>query len=267
MPQKVKAQVIPALLTELRAASTASGGTALTTTLGLISIPLGSDYLSITGRNFAGAGVARVLLNPWLSIFHTQDAGVSTTDISDEMQDGDAVSVEFVAFPITGTGYMYVGAEVPFLGVRVGLGTNKNATASVITVKYWAGSGWVDTGDTDGTITGTESMSQSGNIVWTVPAAWTRASLVSIGDTLPSDCNKHTPMYWTRWEWSAALDTVAVDTMRAINRSTAYAELLEGQTVEVGLQDRRVASVQALTNAGTANLIVNVGAHAADEFE
>ena len=267
MPQKVKAQVIPASLSELRAASTASGGTALTTTLGLISIPLGSDYLSITGRNFVGAGVARVLLNPWLSIFHTQDAGVSTADISDEMQDGDAVSVEFVAFPITGTGYMYVGAEVPFLGVAVGMGTNKNATASVITVKYWASSGWVDAEDTDGTITGGESMSQSGNIVWAAKSAWTKASLVSIGDTLPSGCNKHTSMYWTRWEWDAALDTAAVDTMRSINRSTAYAELLEGQTVEVGLQDRRLASVQALTDAGTASLIVNVGAHAADEFE
>ena len=266
MTQQVN--VLPVELTELRSASTANGGTALTTTLGLISIPLGADYINITPRNFSeNCKAARVLLNPWLSVFHTQDAGETTTDISDEMQDGDAVSVEFVTFAITGTGYMYVGSRVPFLGVAVGLGTNKNATASVITVKYWNGTSWVDISDTDGTITGGESMSQSGNIVWTVPTNWDKASLNATGDTLPAACNKYEEKYWTRWEWSAALDTVAVDTMRAINRSTNYAELLTGQHLEVKLSDRELASVQGITGAGTANLIVNVGTLIGSEFE
>ena len=70
MPQKVKAQVIPALLSELRAASTASGGTALTTTLAHITIPWGTDYLSITPRNFAECAVVRYLLNPYLRHRH-----------------------------------------------------------------------------------------------------------------------------------------------------------------------------------------------------
>jgi len=260
--------VIPVELTELRSASTANGGTALTTTLGLISIPLGADYISITPRNFsADCKAAGVLLNPYLSIFHTQNAGQDTTDLSDEMQDGDATSVEFVTFAITGTGYMYVGARVPFLGVQVGLGTNKNATASVLTVNYWKPGGWTDISDNDGTITGTESMSQSGDVVWTIPTTWQKTSLSAIGDTLPASCNKYEERYWTRWEWSAALDTVAVNTMRTINRSTTYAEYIEGQAVELKLSDREISCVQAITGAGTANLIVNVGSLIGSEFE
>ncbi|KKK74566.1 hypothetical protein LCGC14_2882480, partial [marine sediment metagenome] len=140
--------VIPVELTELRAASTASGGTALTSTLALVPIPFGADYLSITPRNFSGAAVARVLLNPYLTIFYTTDAGVTTTDISDEMQDGDTADVALDSFPATGTGYFYVGSPTPFRGVKVDVGTGNQADNNVVlTVKYWNGS-WVDIADT-----------------------------------------------------------------------------------------------------------------------
>jgi len=266
MTQTVK--TIPVELTELRAASTAGGGTALTTTLGLIPILFGADYMSITPRNFVGCAVARVALNPYLRIFHTQDAGGHVVDISDEMQDGDAVSVALAAFAIAGTGYMYVGATLPFRGAKVTLGTNKNGAASVITVRYWNGGAWADTDDTDGTISpaGT-SMGKTGDITWTVPAAWAKKSLVAIGDTLPAGCDKFTEKYWTRWEWSAALDSVDVDGIQALNRSTAYAEYLEGQAVNFKVSNREIASVEALTNAGTANLVVNVGALVGSELE
>lgn len=267
MPQTVKAKVLPEELLELRAASTASGGTALTTTAGLISIPFGADYLSITPRNFAGCNVARVALNPFLLIFYTKDGGGSTTDISDEMQDGDTTDVAFDSFPATGTGFIYIGCQVPFRGVAVDVGTGPQGTANTIEVKYWNGTAWVNITPTDGTDTGA-SFAIDGNVTWTVPTTWVKASLAAIGDTLPETANRHEPLYWTRWAWDAAFDSdTDVRQLRALNRSTAYAELLEGQTVELGLQDRRVASVEALTDAGTANLIVNVGAIVVDEFE
>ena len=117
MVQTVKSKVLPADLTEIRAASTASGGTALTTTatgtgtptaLGIVPIPAGADYLSITGRNFVGCAVVRVSLNPYLTIFYTVDAGVNVTDISAEMQDGDTTDVAIDDFAITGDGFMYL---------------------------------------------------------------------------------------------------------------------------------------------------------------
>ena len=164
---------------------------------------------------------------------------------------------------------MYVGAEVPFRGVSVEIGTDANGTGSELTVRYWNGEVWVDASDTDNTESGgNTSFAVDGTVLWTVPAIWTKDTLANIGDTLPETArNYHTPLYWTRWEWVTALDSCDAINMLALNRSTAYAELLEGQTVEIGLQDRRVGCVQGITNAGTANLIVNVGAHAADEFE
>ncbi len=270
--------VIPVELTELRAASTASGGTALTSTLALIAIPFGSDYLSITPRNFSGAAVARVLLNPYLTIFFTTDAGVTTTDISDEMQDGDTTDVNIDDFPITGTGFFYVGAPIQFRGVKVDIGTGNNDAAAALTVKYWNGS-WVDLATahnlSDGTDTGGagDSFKQDGDVTWDVPSVWVKETLDGIGDTLPSEKvsfvpSRSTPMYWTRWEWAAALDAdTDVAGMQALNRSTAYAEYLEGQTVEVRLLDRRIGCVEALTNAGTANLVVNVGSLPGSEFE
>ena len=75
-------------------------------------------------------------------------------------------------------------------------------------------------------------------------------------------------MYWTRWEWAAALDAdTDVAGMQALNRSTAYAELLEGQTVETMVSDRKLGCVEALTDVGTANLVVNVGSRPGSELE
>ena len=265
-------KTIPAELNELRAASTASGGTALTSTLGQITLPFGADYVSITPRNFSGAAVARVALNPYLRIFYTTDGGLDNsnlTDISDEMQDGDATDHPLDDFPLTGTGFIYVGARLPFRGVAITMG-DKNDDATVLTVKYWKGGSWVSISATDGTDDGGDSMKVDGSVTWTVPTTWALDSLSSIGETLPSTAaHLHEKKYWTRWEWSAALDaSIDVRTMLALNRSTAYAEYLEGQTVELMLNEgREVGNIEALTNAGTANLVVNVGTLVGSEFE
>ena len=263
--------IIPVELTEIRAASTASGGTALSTTLAQDEIPFGSDYLSITPRALSGAAVVRFALNPFLTIFYTTDAGLSIdniVDISDEMQDGDATDHALDNFPAASTGLIYVGARVPFRGVAVTMG-DKNDDATVITVNYWNGGAWTDISDTDGTDDGGDSMKQDGSVTWTVPAAWTRASLAAIGDTFPSGTPEQGAVrYWTRWQWSNALDaSIDVRTMLALNRSTSYAELVDGQTIEFKVSDREIGNVEALTNAGTANLIINAGAIIGSEFE
>lgn len=265
---------MPPEITELRGVSTANGGTALTTTLGLISLGAagwGADYVNITPRNFSeNCKAARYLLNPYLTIVTTWDAGVSFVDISDEMQDGDTTDYQLDDFPITGTGYFYVGAALPFLGVRVDIGSTNNDDAAALTVKYPLGGVWTDISDTDGTDVGPgDSFKQDGDVVWTVPTGWQKLSLKAMGDTLPSNFpNLHRPMYWTRWEWAAALDgSCDVAGMQAINRSTAYSECIVGQPANLKMSDRELASVQAITSAGTANLIVNVGTLIGSEFE
>lgn len=58
---------------ELRAASTAGGGTALSTTAAFIQLPLGAHHVFIAPRNFSTAVVAKVAFNPWLWVLKTSD--------------------------------------------------------------------------------------------------------------------------------------------------------------------------------------------------
>lgn len=281
-------EVIAEKFDEIRAASTASGGTALTTTLALTSLPLGSTWLSILSRNHVTAVVARFALNPWLTIIQTSDALLTEgTDNSDESQDGDTTAISYASLDTAANDdYIYVGSWVPFRGVAVDMDTAVNGTASVLTVNYWNGGSWTDISDTDGTASGGATFAQDGNVTWTVPTAWVRASLQAI-DAINTGTITATaeafranfavkdpymqPRYWTRWEVSVALDaSVDVLQMRSLNRSTSYAELVEGQEyesaiIEVG-EANSFASVEALTDAGTANLLVNVATRRTEVF-
>ena len=57
--------------------------------------------------------------------------------------------------------------------------------------------------------------------------------------------------------------------MRSLNRSTAYAELLEGQTYEQAVQSEGpggICTVEILTDAGTANTIINAATSHGEKF-
>ena len=161
---------------------------------------------------------------------------------------------------------MYVGAALPFRGAAVDITNTNTVGASTLTVKYWNGSVWADISATDGTASGGDTFGVDGSVTWTVPAAtlWIPNSLRAIGDTTLATSWSGAKLYWTRWETSAVFDTtVSVAQLRALNRSTAYAELLEGQSYEQAIQSEGpggFACVEALTDAGTANLIVNAAA-------
>lgn len=285
MTQTVK--TIPPELNELRAASTAAGGTAITTTadgagdpktaLGITPLPFGADYMSITPHSFSGALVAQVVLGPRLTVFYTKDSGANITDISDELQDGDTADIPIDSLDtIANGGAIYVGSPLPFRGVAVDIGSDPNGTASDLTVKYWGGGAWLDISDTDSTDTGA-SFAVDGTVVWTVPASWPATSLRAIGAQIGSGFEfglpKATPqlypdMYWTRWEWSAAMDSSTdIIAMYGMGRSTAYAELLAGQPIDILVNPAEVANVQGITNAGSAKLIVNVGTLTGSEFK
>ena len=193
MPQTVK--TIPVKLGELRAASTADGGTALgttvtgagnlTTALGFTTIPFGSDYVSITPRQFSTAVVAKYSLNPFLTIFWTDSSGNNVTDISDEMQNGDTTASAIDDLPtLANGGAMYVGALEQFRGVAVDVGADPNATSNDLTVKYWrSGGSWEDISDTDATDTGA-SFAVDCTVTWSIPSDWSRQSLNKIGSQL-----------------------------------------------------------------------------------
>ncbi len=177
------------------------------------------------------------------------------------MQDGDAEDFAIDSFDVAANdNYIYVGSPLPFRGVAITL-NNKNDQASVLTVNYWNGGAWTAVASqSDGTDDAGDTFKQDGDVTWTVPTGWKQDSLVNIGDTSVGEYGE--AFYWTRWEVDTQLDTtVDLITMRPLNRSTAYAELVEEQVRELTLEGHnRFACVEAKVNAGTGNLIVNVDA-------
>lgn len=274
MVHKVAAQTIAARFREIRAASTAGGGTALDTTALAISLPLGSDWVSLTARNLVGADVVRFAINPFLTVIKTSDDLVlleNLSDISREMQDGDTTEVAFDDF--TTTDKLYVGADVPFRGAAVDVGTQVNGNASVLSVGYWNGVGWIDLSDSDGTETGgNTTMAQDGDVTWTVPSEWVKSSLVNArAETALLETWARTDLYWTRWTVSAATDANwDILQIHSLNRSTAYAELIEGQTYQQAISASgpgSIITVEALTDSGTANLVINVATELDEVFD
>jgi hypothetical protein len=263
-------EVIAGPLGEVRAAS-ASKGLALTTTAAFVQIPDGARHLFLTAYNFATAVVARFAINPYLQVLFTQNALSTFVDGSQALQDGTTATALTLNSWDTAANldFVYVGSHLPFRGVNVIIG-NTNGTASVLTVKYRKSDNtWADITATDGTASGGATFAQTGNVTWTVPSDWKMDTLVGTGDSPGSKPPTGSPLYWTRWQVSAALDSSVTATgMNALARSTAYAELVNGQAWEQRITKGPggVANVEGLTDAGTGNLIVNAAAHIGGGF-
>jgi hypothetical protein len=262
-------EIIAAPLGELRAGSTTGGGRALTTAATTIPLLPGTRFIQLIPRKYAGGcEVIKIATCPYLLVLKTTDAlGSAPTDYSSEAQDLSASTVVDLSSLNTGGNgdYLYVGATLPFRGVKVNV-TNVNGNASELTVKYWNGSAWTDISDADGTITGGDTtFGEDGNVTWTVPAigTWVADSLVDIGDALSAvgPYVGQEDIYWTRWEVSAALDSsVTLQEFHALSReSTQYWELISEIPLEMVVNNHLggVGAIEALTDAGTASLIVN----------
>jgi hypothetical protein len=258
---------LAAPLGELRAASTAAGGTALTTTAQVIPFPAGTAYATVEGRNYTTAVVSKVALVPWLTILKTADLLATATDYSSEAQDADAATdVTLSSLDTFANGdAVYIGSHLPFRGVLCDVDA-ANGTASVLSADYWDGNSWEALTVTDGTASGGATFAVDGAITWTMPTDWATTPLAdAVATTGAAVPHRRAQLYWARLKVSAALDSsTTLNSMYALARSTAYAELVTGRLLEFGITRGHggVAGVEALTNAGTANLIVNVAAAA-----
>mgnify|MGYP001571490604 CR=1 FL=1 len=273
---------LPPELNEMRTASAAGGGTELSTTEVFIGLPLFCNWIHLDPRNFATGVVAEIHRNPWIVCLRTQDALLrAPLDISEEMQDGDTTIQAMGAFDTLANGdFLLIGSHLPFRGVRVDVGTNANAIASVLTAAYWdLGSGvgtWTSLSATDGTAAAGASLAVDGAVTWTVPgiSRWRSTSLKDIYPTESAAWRANSfydfPMYWTRWVWDAALSTT-VDLLQllAIERSAVGMEIISGRTVEMYTKHGpgALGNISALMNAGTGNLIVNVATLGGGRFK
>lgn len=254
-------EITPLPITEVRSAHPTAGGLALTTTLQTLGFPKGTQGLRLGARSFSTAIVARFLLNPYLLVYKTADALATITDYSEAAQDNDAATDVVLSSLDTNANSdaLWIGSHLPFAGLSVDMDAT-NGAASVLSGTYWNGTALSNISLTDNTASGGATFAQDGTITWSVPTDWTAASLATIGSAASSIPSSGQALYWVKLVVSAALDSsTTLNSVHALNRSTAYAELVDGDVWEQVIRRAPggVGSIQALTDAGTASLLVN----------
>lgn len=259
-------ETIPGVLGAPRLAG-ASKGVSLSTTAAYTVLPRGTRFLSMVGRNYSTAVVARWTLCPWLTVLKTTDLltdAATITDYSDAAQDGSTATDVVLSSlsTLASLDAVFIGSQEQFGGLVVDVDA-ANGTASTILVEYWNGSAWTDISATDGTASGGAALAVDGNITWTVPAAWVPAGLrdTTSGSGMAKNYGQlRNQKFWVRVSFSAGLDSsTTLNSIIAIEGSAAYAELISSQVWEqaITVGEGGYSSVVALTDAGTANLIVN----------
>lgn len=251
-------------LGELRSVHTTAGGNASSTTAAVIPLPRSARHVFIEGRNYSTAVVLQVALNPWLTVLKTVDNLATVTDYSIHAQDNSTTTdIDLSSLDTLANGdYLMVGSHIPFRGVVIDVDA-ANSNTSALTVKYRKSNNtWGDISATDGTVSTGVSLAQDGIVTWTVPTDWVTADLLTLGAG-GQVANAATALYWTRWEWSAALDgSTTLNSMLSLCRSSQCFELVSGRVLEteVSVGPGGVSCVEHRTDAGTANILVNCAA-------
>jgi hypothetical protein len=265
-------EMIAANLGHQRLAGAASG-VALTTTAAFTGFIKGTEYIDLIPRNFATAVVARYAMCPYLVVLLSDRATTldqAPIDFSEVAQDGNAGTPRVLLNSLAVGRYLYIGSAIPFRGFNCDVRAANSTASTAMTGNYWNGIAWTNLSVTDGT-SSSVSLDQDGSVTWTMPAtgAWRSETLAEIQKGLNlgiADASEQfrwrdVKMYWTRIEWDHALDAATdLDHVLGINQSTAYAEvpngLGTGMRVRHGWGSNGVGGIEALTNAGTANLLV-----------
>ena len=254
---------------EWRTASAAVGNAitaGVTAAAAFCAFPVGSNYVSLEVRNLSTAVVVGWLANPYLRVLKTTDnfaAVANTTDYSAVAQNNKPVTGAVVLSSFATTHALWVGAEIPFRGVFADVNTTNSNTSTCVTA-YWSATGptMATLTSTDGTFSGVATFNQDGGITWTVPTDWTVGTLRTIASAVNAIPYSGEMLYWVKLTTSAAFDSsTTLDQLLSMNRSTNYASLTTGKPVaEMMLPTGRGrwGCIESKTDAGTANLIVNV---------
>lgn len=260
-------ETLPVPIGEVRAVHAAAGGLGLTTTAQTLGLPKGTRWLVLEPRAFTTAVVARIARNPYLLVYKTADALATVTDYSEAAQDND-IATDVVLSSLNtnaASNALWIGSHLPFRGLSVDVDA-ANGTASVLTGQYWNGSTLTNISLTDGTANAGATFGQDGAITWTVPTDWAAAKLSAIGSAAVSVSRSGDLLYWVKLVVSAQLGaSTTQNSIHALNRSTAYLELVSGRIWEESIRrgPGGLGSIEALTDAGTASLLVTAGTYGA----
>lgn len=259
MPALQGPTTIPGYAGNTRLLLNIAGNDDLTTTRTHFAIPAGIRAVKLMPNTFAASGVvAKFALNPFLTVLVTMDAmATDPTDGSEAAQDGVAGTVVTLSnLPtLANGGAVYIGAIEQFSGFYVDVATGDGG-AGLMAVTYWDGNSWENITPTDNT----SDWGTDGVVNWTVPSDWTPAVLsTALALGAPRKRTNNDELYWVRVVTSVALDSdTTIAGIYAINR---YADvntgIIAGESFTNGInRARNGGNLQALTDVGTANLIV-----------
>jgi len=151
---------------------------------------------------------------------------------------------------------LYVGCVDTFLGLSVNV-TSVNANAATTAANYWNGGTWTALSITDGTLTATETLSQDGLYVWTIPASgyWKPISAYDITEGAVTDADQ---LYYVQMNPSATLTAgTTITTLISINKGTDYGYYPAAMVHDFNYDEDVVGGLQFLAIAGTPTVYAN----------
>lgn len=250
------AQILPAYPGYGRLLSTSLGTSLGAAVPAFVQIPPGIDNLSLLPRNFTTAVVAKISLNPFITVLSTQD-GMATNPLNQSAAAQDGATGTLVTLSSLPTlangGAVYVGANAPFLGLSATV-VATNSGGGTMAVTYWNGTAWTNITPSDATT----NMSASGFISWTIPTDWTSVNLqtaISLGAPRSGVTSNQ---FWVRIATSAVYDaSVTLSSLLALGQfaTTGGFELPAGEIMSFARGD--IGNISALVDAGTGFLVVN----------
>src|SRR5665213_521349 len=130
MQPQVRSDSFAGPIGEARVASTAGGGTSLSTTVALVALPIGTARVGMIARNFTTAVVVKFAVKPYLDMLRTDNNLGVTADYSAQGQQPGGTGITLGVLDVLGNGgSLYVGSHLPFRGVAMTFGASVNAVA------------------------------------------------------------------------------------------------------------------------------------------
>ena len=205
------------------------------------------------GLQFYCASDWKLLLTPRLAYVVFYDASATSyTNYTANALDRDATT-DVTLGAMTTSDYLYIFTPEVIGGLDIDMdATLVNALAADLDVEYYKSTGWTDVaGDSDGTKTATETLSQDGLYTWTAP---TDAVVLPASASV----NNISGLYGIRFTTSATLTAnTAINGLVAIHKGTDYVIYQAGNTEVLTYDNDHVGGLQFLSVSGTPTL--NIG--------
>jgi len=176
----------------------------------------------------------RMALAPKIKAVFVYTAATATYSINYEPTVTDRTTGHMPLDAMLVADICYIGTTEPTRGFYIDLhATNLNANAATLDVEYYTGSAWADVAsDSDGTNTGTETLSQDGLYAFTLPASV---------QTLVNGVTAH----WIRFKPSATLSaTIDVQNIIPAADAVTYAYMEGGVPYQFSLNRSEVGAFE-----------------------